>query len=106
MDAWSEVLLRRLTGACLALRPLATSPLIWLSVVERRGRGMHAQLNTRASPGAGCRQWQAECLNVVTYICTSLRGAARGRVSQSLSAGWEEVPPGEEVNGATQNLLG
>ena len=63
MDAWSEVLLR-LTEVCLALRPLAKSPLIWLSVVERDAR----TAKYPASPGAGCRQWQAECLSVVTYI--------------------------------------
>lgn len=38
MDGCSDVLLR-LAEVCLALGPLATNPLIWLSVVERRGEG-------------------------------------------------------------------
>lgn len=38
MDGCSDVLLR-LAEVFLALRPLAMNPLIWLSVVARRGEG-------------------------------------------------------------------
>lgn len=89
MDAWSEVLLR-LTEVGLALSPLATSPLIWLSVVERRGEDARTAKYPRLPVLAADRCRMPQCGYL--YPAPVLEGQRRGRVSQSLSAGLGRGP--------------
>lgn len=65
-------------------------------------RGMHAQLNTRRLPVLAADSGRQNASMWLLISCTSLRGAARGRVSQSLSAGLGRGPSWRRVNGAAE----